>query len=73
MSVLAQTRWSEEDPIRRLARPAALPVAIVIVIVGSLSGNLYAIAAGAMLWRLAMAAPDARKSTLGSGGSRLPE
>jgi hypothetical protein len=53
-----RTRWSDEDPIRRAARAAALPTGLLVILVGSLAGNLVIVGYGITLIRLvAMAEP----------------
>jgi hypothetical protein len=57
-----RTRWLDEDPIRRAARAASLPTALVVIVVGSLTGNLLVVGSGITLIRLvAMAAPTDRR------------
>jgi hypothetical protein len=52
-----QTKWADEDPIRRVGRALSLPIALVVIVVGSLTGNVLAIGSGISLLRVAMAAP----------------
>ena len=57
-SFWSRTQWADEDPIRSVARALAVPIGLVVIVIGSVTGNLLVIGSGITLIRVvAMAAP----------------
>jgi len=59
MNLMRNTRWGDEDPLRRLVRLAAFPAGALLLLLGCLSGDPVTLSGGVTLFRfVAMAAPE---------------